>query len=398
MFDDMRVAIVSDPMSAYGGAERVLEQIIFLFPDADLFALADHVPADQRGFLGGRSVCTSFIQDLPGGERFFRKYILLWPQAIEQFDLSNYDLVISSHHCVAHGALTGPKQLHLVYSHSPMRYAWDMRHEYLEHAKLSRGLLGFMAQHALCKLRQWDMLAGQRAGAFMANSAFVAARLKKYYNRDAEIIYPPVEVGDFKYEEKKEKFFLAAGRLVSYKRFDLLVQAFKKMPSQRLIVVGAGPELKQLRALAGPNVTLLGYTAPELLRWLMAKAQAFLFSGVEDFGIAPLEAQASGTPVICLGYGGLSETIRGLEAEEPTGVYFREQTVDAIVAAIDTFQRIGNEIRPQACRSNALRFSVDIFRAKFAARVIAETRTNELPFAAPTEREIVGATCMARTA
>jgi len=365
----MKVAIVSDPISAYGGAERVLEQIFHIFPKADIYVLADYVPAGQRDFLQGRTLHTSFIQNLPGGERMFRKYLSLWPQAVEFFDLSEYDLIISSHHCVAHGVISSPTQLHLVYSHSPMRYAWDLHHRYLSDANLLHGVLGFMAQRALHKLRQWDVLASQRADVFIANSRFVAERIRKYYGRTADIVYPPVYIDQYPFQEKKENFYLAVGRLVAYKRFDLLVKAFTEMKTPRLIVAGAGPDAARLRAMAGPNVVLLGHVPESTLRWLMANAKAFLFGGVEDFGIAPVEAQAAGTPVICFGRGGLCETVRPLGTAEPTGLYFHEQTNLAIIEAVRTFERLGGEVSPWDCHKNASRFGVQTFRDRFKMKV-----------------------------
>ncbi|APZ42832.1 glycosyltransferase family 4 protein [Acidihalobacter ferrooxydans] len=366
-----RVALVHDWLTVYAGAERVLEQLLALYPEADLFAVCDFLPEDQRGFLGGRTPHTTFIQHLPGAQRRYRSYLPLMPLAIEQLDLSGYDLVISDPHAVAKGVLTGPHQLHVSYVHTPMRYAWDLQHQYLRESGLDRGLKGALARYALHRLRQWDLRAAAGVDVFVANSRFIARRIRKTYRREAEVVYPPVDVARFAFQADKDDYYLTASRLVPYKRVNLIVEAFARMPDKRLLVVGDGPERSKIEHLAAgrPNIEMRGHVPSEELAGLMARARAFVFAAEEDFGIAPVEAQACGTPVIAYGRGGALETVRGLDAEAPTGVFFDAQTPEAIIKAVRRFEREGAVIRPEACRRNAERFSTQRFREEFAGLV-----------------------------
>lgn len=358
----MRVAIVHDWFVTYAGSERVVEQLLALFPRADLFGLVDFLPPADRHLLGGKSVQTTFLQKLPFARRKYPSYLPLMPLAIEQIDLSRYDLVLSSSHCVAKGVLTGPDQLHVSYVHTPMRYAWDLQHEYLAGAGLTRGLRSWMARYMLHKLRMWDVRTSHGVDSFVANSNFIARRIWKTYRRNADVVYPPVDTGAFALSEEREDFYLTASRLVPYKKIDVLVEAFAHMPHKRLVVIGEGPELGKLRAAATPNVTFMGYQNFEVLRSFVQRARGFVFAAREDFGIVLVEAQAAGTPVIAFGRGGAPETVRGLDCERPTGVLFDEQTPESVVGAIETFERESHRIVPSECRANALRFGVDRFR------------------------------------
>lgn len=364
----MKVALVCDSMSAYGGAERVIEQLLALYPNADLFTVLDVVPREQRGFLEGRKIHASALQHLPYVERYYRALLHFWPLAVEQLDVTGYDLVISSHHSVAYGVLTRPGQVHVAYVHSPMRYAWDLQHDYLRNASLERGLGSLIARRTLHKVRMWDYTAAQRPDALAANSHFVAERIWKTHRRRAEVVPPPVAL-DGLTPAAEEGYYLSLGRLVPYKRVDLLVRAFALMPQRRLKVVGEGPEMRRIAAQAGPNVELLGYQPAGEVRRLLARARAFLFAGVEDFGIAAVEAQAAGTPVIAFGQGGLLETVRGLGEPQPTGLFFDEQREEAIVAAVADFERLGGHFSAEACVANAARFAPDCFRSAFSAFV-----------------------------
>ena len=370
----LRVAVVHDWLLVYSGAERVTEQLLRIFPQADLFAVVEFLPDTLRSFIGRRNVRTTFIQKLPGARQHYRSYLPLMPLAIEQFDVSSYDLVLSSSHAVAKGVLTGPDQLHVSYVHSPMRYAWDLQHQYLRETGLDRGLRGWLAKWSLHRLRIWDQRTANGVDHFIANSRFVRQRIQRIYRRDAHVIYPPVDVEAFMPAGARDDFYLTASRLVPYKRIGLIVEAFARMPG-RLMVVGDGPERAKIRALAGANVELLGYRDAEALCDLMQRARAFVFAAEEEFGIAPVEAQASGTPVIAYGRGGATESIRGLEDPCPTGVFFREQSVPAIVKAIEEFERNEHRIAAAACRENALRFSSARFLVDYASFV--ETRWSE---------------------
>jgi glycosyltransferase involved in cell wall biosynthesis len=375
----MRIAIVHDWLVTYAGAERVLEQMLVCYPDADIFSLVDFVPSGQRDFIRNKTVTTSFIQQLPRARRKYRAYLPLMPLAVEQLDFSNYDLILSSSHAIAKGFTSGPDQLHVSYIHSPMRYAWDLQHQYLRDAGLTRGLKSWAARVILHYLRLWDYRSGQGVDVMAANSRYVARRIRKVYRRDSTVIYPPVDVAGFALHADKADFYVTASRMVPYKKVDLIVEAFSAMPDKRLVVIGDGPDFAKVRAKAGPNVQLLGFAGAEVLRDHLQQARAFVFAAEEDFGIAPLEAQACGTPVIAFGKGGVLETIIPLPdtnpyglAPRPTGVFFYEQSVSAIIAAVGRFEKGGSDITPEACRENALRFAPERFRAELTAFVERE--------------------------
>lgn len=368
----MKIAIVHEWLTSYAGSERVLEQLVALYPQADLFAVCDFMGAGERAFLRGAKVRTTFIQNLPWAHRYYRNYLPLMPLAIEQLDLSAYDLVISSSHAVAKGVLTGPDQVHVSYVHSPIRYAWDLQHQYLRESGLDRGLKGWLARWMLHKLRIWDARTVNGVDCFVANSDFIARRIRKAYGRSAQVVYPPVDVEGFALGNETREFYLTAARMVPYKRVDLVVEAFASMPSRRLVVIGDGPEIHRVRARAGPNVQVMGFQPFEVLRDHMQRAKAFVFAAQEDFGIMPVEAQACGTPVIGYGSGGLAESIVGDEGlDAPTGVLFHEQSVAAICAAVERFEAGASRFSAAACRRNAERFAPEQFRAGFA-QVVSE--------------------------
>lgn len=366
----MRVAIVHDWLTTYTGAERVLEQLLVLYPQADLYAICDFLPESDRRFLGGRRPETSFIQRLPGARKHYRHYFPLMPLAIEQFDLSDYNLVISSSHAVAKGVLTGPDQLHVSYVYTPIRYAWDLQHQYLSESGLDRGLKSWVVRYLLHRIRLWDTRTANGVDHFLAVSAFIARRIWKVYRREAEVLYPPVDVDAFPLREDKDDFYVTASRLVPYKRVSLIVEAFTRMPDKCLKVIGNGPDLGKIKKLAAghQNIELLGHIPSVSLAECMGRARAFVFAAEEDFGIMPVEAQACGTPVIAYGRGGVLETVcDGLDEKPMTGVFFEKQTVEAVVEAVEDFEREGRNILATDCRANAERFSVRIFREAFMA-------------------------------
>lgn len=362
----MKVAIVHDWLVTYAGAERVLEQMLAVYPEADLYSLVDFLPAAERGFLGGRPIRTSFLQRLPGMGRRYRRALPLMPFAVEQFDLSAYDLVLSSSHAVAKGVLTGPDQLHICMCYSPIRYAWDLQHQYLHETGLDRGIKGAATRWMLHRLRQWDLRTANGVDRFIAISDFIARRIWKYYRRESTVIYPPVDVERFTPGDVREDFYVTASRMVPYKRMDLIVEAFAAMPGRQLVVIGNGPELERIRSRSGPNIRFLGQQPLEVLRDHLRRARGFVFAAEEDFGIAPLEAQACGTPVIAYGKGGVRETLHGLETSVPTGIFFPEQTRASIVGAVEELEREYGRISPAACRENALRFTPERFRRELA--------------------------------
>ncbi|WP_323119780.1 glycosyltransferase family 4 protein [Burkholderia alba] len=364
----LRVAIVHDWLVTYAGAERVLEQIVACFPDADLFSLVDFL--DDRTFLRGKRVTTSFIQKLPFARARYRSYLPLMPLAIEQLDVSAYDLVISSSHAVAKGVLTGPDQVHVSYVHSPIRYAWDLQHQYLAQSQLTHGLKSFAARAILHYIRTWDIRTSNSVDRFVANSAFIARRIRKVYQREAAVIFPPVDVDAFSLNAAKEDFYLTASRMVPYKKIDLIVEAFAQMPERRLVVIGDGPDMRKIREKAGANVEIMGYQPFAVLHDRMRRAKAFVFAAEEDFGISVVEAQACGTPVIAYGKGGALETVRDAATQpQPTGLFFDAQDVRSIVAAVDQFERSPRQFDPADCRANAQRFSVADFRRRFVEHV-----------------------------
>lgn len=365
----MKVAVVHEWLVNYAGSERVLEQILQVYPGADLFSIIDFLPENQRDFIMNKKVSTSFIQHLPMAKNRYRQYLPLMPMAIEQFDLSSYDLVLSSSHAVAKGVLTGPDQLHISYVHTPIRYAWDLQHQYLKESGLDNGLKGWLAKRMLHKIRLWDYRTANGVDAFVANSKFIARRIWKVYRRDATVIYPPVDIDTFSLWETKEDYYLAASRMVPYKKMDIIVNAFSQMPDKKLVIIGDGPDYKKIRTKAAENIQFLGYQSFPVLKEYMQRARAFVFAAEEDFGIVPVEAQACGTPVIAYGKGGTLETVQGLNTLSPTGVFFNEQTSVSIIDAVKRFEHEQGNISPQACRNNAVRFSPGRFRKEFQSLV-----------------------------
>lgn len=347
----------------YGGAERVLEQILHVLPQADLYSLLDFVPEEQRGFLGGRQVRTSMIQRLPLARRRYRMYLPLAPLAIEGFDLSDYDIAVSSSYVVAKGALTSAEQLHVSYVHSPVRYAWDLQETYLRDGGYTRGLKGFMARAILHYLRLYDVTSATRPDLLVANSRFVARRIWNTYRRRATVIHPPVDVEAFTLCEDKPGPYVTCARLVPYKRVDLLVEAFGRMPRRELVVIGDGPDLERLQALATPNVRFLGRQPHDALAYYLRHARGFLFGALEDFGIAPVEAMACGTPVVAYGRGGTLETVE----EGVTGVLFPTQTAEAVCDAVARLEGTRAQFEPARIRAHAEKFSATRFRAELGA-------------------------------
>jgi glycosyltransferase involved in cell wall biosynthesis len=364
----VKVALVHEWLDSYAGSERVLEQFMLLWPEADIFAVCDFLPEAERGFLRGRKVTTSFIQRLPLARRMFRNYLGLMPLAIEQLDLSGYDLVVSSSHAVAKGVLTGPGQLHVSYVHSPMRYAWDLQQQYLRQAGIERGLKGAYTRWLLHRLRLWDRSSAAGVDGFVANSSYIAERIRKVWRRDSAVIHPPVDVARFSLGTTREEHYLIASRVVPYKRVELVVEAFRRMPGRRLVVTGDGPSEPLVRAAAGaPNIELRGRVPQAELVALTQTARAVMCAAEEDFGIAMVEAQACGTPLIAFGRGGARDIVQTGEA--PTGLLFDQQTPEAIMAAVERFEVLDPAISPETCRANALRFSEEAFREAIRAHV-----------------------------
>lgn len=363
----MRVAIVHDWLYVAGGAERVLREILRCYPSADVFTLFDILDAKDREFIGFSKARTSFIQRLPLLHKMHRLYLPLMPLAIEQFDFSEYDLVISSSYAVAKGVITGPDQLHVAYIHSPMRYAWDLQHAYLRELGY-QGLKSAAARMLLHFMRLWDVRTAHGADVVIANSHFVARRIKKIYGRTAQVIHPPVELAKEPMARKRGNHFLTASRLVPYKNIESIIRAFEELPDLELIVSGDGPEAARLKEIAGPNVVFSGFVSNERLRELMATARAFIFAAEEDFGIVVLEASSEGAPVLALGRGGALETVRE-GPDHATGMFFGSPDPKEIASCVRSFVEREDSFSPEACRQQAARFSSDRFRAELTALI-----------------------------
>ncbi|AHF66942.1 glycosyltransferase family 4 protein [Pseudomonas cichorii] len=381
----MRIAIVHDWLVTYAGAERVLASLINIWPEADLFAVIDFLSDEDRAHLGGKVARTTFIQNLPGARTRYQRYLPLMPLAIEQLDLSGYDLIISSSHAVAKGVLTGPGQLHVSYVHSPIRYAWDLQHQYLRESGLDKGLKGKLARLVLHYMRMWDQRTATGVDDFIANSRFIGARICKAYRRESTVIYPPVDTQSFTFQEgPRQNYYFTASRMVPYKRLPMIIEAFAAMPDKQLVVVGDGPDMAKAQAIASkaPNVRLLGFQPAAVLLEHMRAAKAFVFAAEEDFGISPVEAQACGTPVIAFGKGGVLETVHGLDHPHPTGVFYRQQNMASLIAAVAEFESAQSLISAQACRANAERFSVRRFEQEMLSFVesrLSATQLTQLP-------------------
>ena len=357
-----------------GGAELVVEAIDALLQQQgivpQLAALVDGESSRPSSWLHGRAVRTSPIQRLPWGISHVQQYLPLLPLAIEQIDLSDAELVISSSHLVAKGVLTAPDQLHVSYVHTPVRYAWDQMHAYLERSSLARNGLGPAIRWQLHALRQWDQLSAQRVDHLLANSRFTARRIRKVWGRTADVLHPPVAVDRFRWDQPRDDVYLCLCRLVPYKRVDLVVEAFNRL-GLPLVVVGDDPERPRLESIAGPTVTLLGRQSPQQVEQWLSRCRAYVYAGLEDFGIAPVEAMAAGAPVIGLGRGGLLDTVRcatsGVSAA--TGVLFPEQTVASLVEAVRWFerQRLWRQLDAAHLRQWAERFRPEAFAQRFDA-------------------------------
>lgn len=390
MVSDQKVAIVHDWLPTIGGAERVLEQLTKVFPGADIYTLFDFLTDEQRKIFGHCAIQTSYLNRLPGVHRYYRKLLPLFPGAIEAFDLQQYDLIVSSSYSVAKGVITGAHQTHISYVHSPARYAWDLTHHYLKQTGADRGLKGMLTRHLLKRFRIWDYRTANGVDTFIANSNYIAKRIWKVYRREAAVVYPPVDIQRFQLHRNKEPFFLTASRMVPYKRIDLIVEAFTRLPDLQLKVIGEGPEYAKIARIAEghPNIELLGFQSNEVMVDMMQRARAFVFAAEEDFGIVPVEAQACGTPVIAYRAGGTLETIRDYDADPATatGVFFRQQTVDSLGEALQRFMSLPTPIAATQCRINAERFAPEVFRQRIIEQVAA-TADNAGPEALATAME-----------
>ena len=372
---NLRVAIVHYWFVTFRGGERVLEVLAEMFPQADIFTMVLDPKALPHS-LRSRRFTTSFLQKIPGIRRHYQKFLPLFPLALEQFKLDEYDLVISSESGPAKGVLTRPHTCHICYCHTPLRYVWDMYHQYRSSAPvgaLGRAFYSIAANY----VRQWDYAASARVDYFVASSHNAASRIAKYYRRDAEVIHPPVNIRSFSVGTNPEDFYLVVSPLVAYKRVDLAISVCNTM-QRRLVVIGEGERMRALKKLAGPTISFLGYQPDESVRNHYQRCRAFLFPSEEDIGLTPIEAQASGRPVIAYGRGGALETVVGgfpsasYAPRSSTGVFFAEQTAESLAEAIRFFEANETRFSPVFIRNHAERFDVSRFKGEMRAFINAK--------------------------
>lgn len=376
----MDVGLVHDWMPEIAGGERVVQEMVRTFPNATLYTLFDFLSdAERQELTQGRPLHVSHLNRLPGVRRYYRYLLLACTHAIERFDVTHHDVVLSSSAALAKGVLTSPDQLHFAYVHSPARYAWDLTHEYINGiGGAGSAIKRMVARRMMHKFRLWDMRTAPSVDHFIANSEFIRRRIWKVYRREAKVIYPPVNTDGFEPgSDARGAHFLTVSRMVPYKRVPLIAATFAARPDLTLHIVGDGPEMAAVRAAAGPNVKILGHLPFEDMRQQMQTARAFVFAAKEDFGIVPVEAQACGTPVIALGAAGTAETVRPLGTDHPTGVWFDEQTVESLGQAIDTFLSEEAAITPEACRANALSFAAERFRSELSEFVTQQVERHQ---------------------
>lgn len=364
----MKVAIVHEWVTVIAGSESCFKVFTEIYPDADIFALVSDDKSLRKLNINPSRVKNSFIQKLPKSKTKWKNYLPLFPYAVEQFDLSEYDVIISSSHAVAKGVITNANQIHICYIYSPIRYAWDLYHQYINEAKLTKGLKGLFAKSILHYIRRWDIGTANRVDEFIPISHYIEKRVWRTYRRESyKVVYPPVAIDEFTLKIEKEDFYLTASRLVPYKKIDLIVEAFSVMKNKKLIVIGDGPDFKKIKEKAYENVQILGYQVFEVLKDYMQRAKAFIFAAEEDFGIIPIEAQACGTPVIAYGKGGSLETVKGKFINQPvnesdTGVYFDKQSTGSIIGAVNFFEENSQVFNPEKIREFAVTFDRNIFK------------------------------------
>jgi glycosyltransferase involved in cell wall biosynthesis len=362
----MKTALVIDWMvTSIGGAEKLNQSICEIF-HPDIFTLVKDEKELAHTIFERYNIKSSFIQRLPFAKKKYRSYLPLFPLAIEQFDVSNYDLVISSSHSIAKGIITHSDQLHICYCNTPIRYAWDLYYQYLSDAKLKKGIKGALAKFFLHYIRQWDYTNSVRVDEFIANSKCVAKRIKKIYGRESKVIYPPVNTSYFSFHPKKDNYYVAASRLVPYKKIDLIVDAFSKLLDHKLLVIGDGPQKKQIMKKATKNIEILGSVSDSELKTYLQNARGFIFASHEDFGILPVEAQSCGTPVIAYKKGGALETV----IDQKTGVFFDHQTPESLIGALKNFEKNIGKFDLASIRAHALKFDVDYFKKEMKQFIV----------------------------
>ncbi len=374
-----RIAIVHDWCPNYRGGERVLSELCRIFKGAEVFTLFDFLtPAEKEQHFPGVVFHTSIANRIPKVRKFYRALFPICPFLMEQFDVTGYDAVISSSAAFARGVLTRPDQPHLCYVHSPIRYAWDEQFSYFQQGRIGFGPKGLLFRYLVHRLRIWDVRTAHGPDLMLANSSYVRARIRRIYGTDAQVVFPPVAVDELAFSPEKDDYYVTASFLAPYKRTDLVISAFNAMPTRRLLVVGEGQQVRQLREIAGPNVEFTGFLPRAEYVKAVANAQALVFAGCEDFGIALAEAQAYGTPLIAFGRGGATDIVRPLGlAERPTGILFHKQSVEAVIDAVERFEASREALLASACRDNAMRFAPERFAREVVAAFAAAVAKHE---------------------
>ncbi len=373
---DSNIAIIHDwfVKKSFGGSEKVTFILNDLlnerYSTPDIFSITSNIKSLKRNCYQESKINTSFIQSLPFGKTNVQSYLPILPYAIEQFDLRKYDLIISSSHAIAKGVLTSPDQLHISYVHTPMRYAWDQMNIYLKKSKLSKFGFEIPIRFMLYKLREWDFYSSQRLDYIIANSNFTSKRIKKYWGLESDVLNPPVDIKRFKYNTPREDYYISLNRLVPNKRIDLLIKAFNKL-NLPLIIIGDGPERFKLEKISNPNIKFLSKISDKEVENYMSKCRAFVYAGIEDFGIAPVEAMASGAPVIAYGKGGILDTVNCLNQKEKqkvsNGLLFKKQTSEDIIDTINWFEdkKVWKKFNPEILNEYSQNFSIENFKSKF---------------------------------
>jgi glycosyltransferase involved in cell wall biosynthesis len=356
-----KVAIIHEWFINYAGSEKVVQQILKVYPEADLMALLEFLPPEKKENIQHKKVRTSFLQYFPFSKAKYRYYLPLMPMAVGRMSAPAANIIISSSHAVAKGLKRSSNQLHICYCHTPVRYAWDLHDEYLKSTGLNKGLKSILVKSLLKYIRKWDLKSASNVSHFIANSSYVAQRIKNIYKREATVIYPPVDTHYFTLQTQKADFYLTAARMVPYKKVNLIVDTFANFPDKKLIVIGDGPDLNKIKSNASPNVKFLGYQSPEMLKQYMQRAKAFIFAADEDFGITSIEAQACGTPVLAYKKGGNLETV----VENKTGLFFNDQTIASLKECIQHFEKNQSQFLPQEIRKHAEKFGEERFRKEF---------------------------------
>ena len=370
---NLKKALIHDWFTVYAGAERCIESFTNIYQDFDIYSLIDYLDEESRKIiLKGKKVNTSFIQKIPGSKKLYRNLLPLFPFAIEDFNLKNYDLILSSSSSIAKGILKHSEQLHICYCHTPMRYAWDLYHEYLDNIK--NPLKKILIKYFMNKIRLWDLGTANRVDYFIANSNYIKKRIWNVYRRESTVIYPPVDVEKFNLNTNKEDYYFTASRFVPYKKIDIIAAAFSKMKDKKLIIMGNGPEEEKIKQKAAgcKNIEIINYKNFEVFKEYMEKARGFLFAADEDFGITPVEAQACGTPVIAFGKGGVLETV----IENKTGTFFHKQETENIIDSIKNFEK---NIEPKLNYSFIRKHSEKFSRKRFETEInnFIEIKVNE---------------------